>query len=238
MVKKTIRLPEKEFFTLEEIAERWDCGCGLVSHYLSEGWLRLALDTKHFNVFMDMLDLEDILKLARDAKVGWPDVLLHPMAELSCQSLPRFLYIKHNDDREFYQVEDFSGRKFSLVYRDSPRKEGHDTYYLNYITLDECVPPVITREEVDRFEKTLEVQDAENPKPTLPSYTTPYLQVMYEAVTEFFEPRRTVDAKREEVEAWISTRLQAAGTEGSKRIASAMFTIIKPSDHNPRKRRV
>jgi len=237
MVKKAICLPEKEFFSVGEVAERWDCSCDLILHYLSEGWLRLAMDTRHFPLNVDILDLESILNLARDAKVSWTDVFHHPMAEQSHHSVPRFLYIKHNDDRKFYQVEDFSGRKLLLVETDTCMNKPHFTYELCSITVDKYGEPVISREEVERFEKTQEVRDAENPTQTIPSYTTQYLQVMYEAIAKFFEPRREVDAKREEVETWIATRLEAAGTEGSKRIASAMFTIIKPSDHNPRKRR-
>lgn len=237
MIKKAISLPEKHFFAVEEVAERWGCSCDLVSHYLSEGWLRLALDTKHFPSCLDMLDLEATLKLARDANVNWTDIFHHPLAEQSHHTVPRFLYLNHNDDRKFSQVEDFSRRKYFLVETDTRRNSMYFTYDLVSMTADEYGPPVISREELDRFERTLGAHEAENPDQPHAIYTTPYMRVLSEAVTKFFEPRQKVDAKRAEIESWIAARLEAAGVEGSMRIASAMFTIIKPSDHNPRKRR-
>lgn len=237
MIKKSISLPEKEFFTLEEVAERWGCSCDLVSHYLSEGWLRLALDTKHFPCCLDLLDLEATLKLARDANLNWTDIFHHPLVEKFHHSVPRFLYLNHNDDRKFSQVEDFSRRKFFLVETDTRRNSLHFTYGLVRMTADEYGPSVISREELERFERTLGANKAENPDQLHATYTTPYMRVLSEAVAMFFEPRQEVDAKRAEIENWIAGRLKAAGVEGSMRIASAMFTIIKPSDHNPRKRR-
>lgn len=69
------------------------------------------------------------------------------------------------------------------------------------------------------------------------NYENEYLNILSDAVFEFFEPRRNPDAKRDEVVDWIKERLVQAGLDGSDNIASTMFTIIKPADHNPRKRR-
>ena len=68
-------------------------------------------------------------------------------------------------------------------------------------------------------------------------YSTPHLTIMQSAIAEFFEPRHDVDAKKPEVVEWIKGQMTAAGMTDSDNIAQAMFTIIKPSDHDPRKRR-
>lgn len=68
-------------------------------------------------------------------------------------------------------------------------------------------------------------------------YQTPLLKILAAAVTEFFEPRRTRDAKKEEVVEWIKKRMETAGLSPSDNLAEAIFTIIKPADHNPRQRR-
>lgn len=82
----------------------------------------------------------------------------------------------------------------------------------------------------------LPAQNADND--SAPStYSTPWLGVTQAAIVEFFEPRRRQDAKKEEVVEWIKKHAASVGLSDSGRIAEAIFTIIKPSDHNPRKRR-
>lgn len=71
----------------------------------------------------------------------------------------------------------------------------------------------------------------------MPGYSTPVLAVLNAAITEFFEPRRNPDAKKEEVVKWIKSRMLDAGLADSDNIAAAIFTIIKPENHDPRKRR-
>ncbi len=68
-------------------------------------------------------------------------------------------------------------------------------------------------------------------------YSTPLLMIMNAAIAEFFMPRRDKDAKREEVVNWIKTQMSASKMPDSENIAVAIFTIIKPLDHDPRKRR-
>lgn len=71
----------------------------------------------------------------------------------------------------------------------------------------------------------------------MPGYSTPVLAVLNAAITEFFEPRRNPDAKREEVVKWIKSKMLDAGLADSDNIAAAIFTIIKPENHDPKKRR-
>lgn len=71
----------------------------------------------------------------------------------------------------------------------------------------------------------------------MPGYSTPLLAVLNAAIAKFFEPRHTVDAKKDEVVEWIKKQMIAAGMADSENIATAIFTIIKPENHDPRKRR-
>ncbi len=69
------------------------------------------------------------------------------------------------------------------------------------------------------------------------SYSTPYLLVLKAAIEEFFYPRKDVDAKKEEVVEWIKAKALSVGLPESDNIAGAIFTIIKPTDHDPKRRK-
>lgn len=68
-------------------------------------------------------------------------------------------------------------------------------------------------------------------------YDTPLLSILNSAIIEFFEPRRERDPKKEEVVERIKMMMIAAGLPESTNTAEAIFTIIKPVDHDPKKRR-
>lgn len=68
-----------------------------------------------------------------------------------------------------------------------------------------------------------------------PPYTTPWIEVMRSAILQFFHPRPPRDPKRDEVVSWIKNEAQKRGWDASDNVAQAVFTIIKPEDHNPRK---
>ena len=70
------------------------------------------------------------------------------------------------------------------------------------------------------------------------TYSTKWLEIQQAAILEFFSPRREVDAKKEEVILWIETKAKEFKIRDPNRIATSIFTIIKPEDHSPRKRRV
>jgi intergrase/recombinase len=74
-------------------------------------------------------------------------------------------------------------------------------------------------------------------EPVAIGYSTPRIAIMQAAIAEFFEPRRSVDAKKPVVVEWIKSQMIEAKIPDSANIAEAMFTIIKPEDHDPRKRR-
>lgn len=68
-------------------------------------------------------------------------------------------------------------------------------------------------------------------------YSTPWLNILNAAIDEFFNPRQSQDTKKELVKKWILEEAKKNGLEPSNNIADAIFTIIKPIDHNPRTKR-
>ena len=69
------------------------------------------------------------------------------------------------------------------------------------------------------------------------TYSTKWLEVQQAAIAEFFSPRHEVDAKRDEVVLWVAAKAREFKITNPNRIAASIFTIIKPEDHSPRKRR-
>lgn len=68
-------------------------------------------------------------------------------------------------------------------------------------------------------------------------YSTAWMAIQKGAIAQFFNPRRNIDPKSEEVVEWIIKEAAKAGLKESRKIAGAIFTMIKPYDHQPRKRR-
>lgn len=83
-------------------------------------------------------------------------------------------------------------------------------------------------------------QGKENPllPETSLAYSTPWLTIQQAAIVEFFNPRRNHDAKSGEVVEWIKRQAKNTGLPESDNIAQAIFTIIKPKDHDPKKTRI
>lgn len=77
----------------------------------------------------------------------------------------------------------------------------------------------------------------DKPLQSLPNYSTKWLEIQQAAIAQFFNPRRNPDAKKDEVIEWINTQAVSAGLGESNNIASTIFTIIKPENHDPKKKR-
>ncbi|MCP5187032.1 MAG: hypothetical protein H6991_04640 [Pseudomonadales bacterium] len=264
MSEDEISLPEKSYFSVLEIAERWGCSSEQVIHYMDEGQIRPAI--KSVDIFgLGIFDLDVVIeaekRAGRDFHADiWQFATGHSIdkqniidATLWFRREFRFYYINRQDiehigDRTVISMmEDLGRHKYGLVrgcdtYEpavhditnlvirgdESPYILVHHPYTWNPLNV------IVSREERDRFEFEHSIsRNSERQS----EYDTAYLKVLREAIFEFFEPRRQLDAKSEVVVEWIENRLQLAGLEGSRRIAHAMFTIIKPVDHNPRKRR-
>jgi hypothetical protein len=70
------------------------------------------------------------------------------------------------------------------------------------------------------------------------NYTTDLMTILNQAANQFFSPRKVQDAKQDEVSEWIKNKGKELKVNISENVADAMFTIIKPHDHNPKIRRV
>jgi len=69
-------------------------------------------------------------------------------------------------------------------------------------------------------------------------YTTDLLELQNLAINQFFSPRKIQDAKSEEVCEWIKNKGKELNLNVSTNVADAIFTIIKPYNHNPKIKRV
>lgn len=69
------------------------------------------------------------------------------------------------------------------------------------------------------------------------TYSTGLINVLNLTVTEFFNPRKNVDARKDEVTEWIKAKGKELNIIVSDNVADTIFTIIKPNDHNPKIRR-
>ncbi|SFN91097.1 hypothetical protein SAMN05216386_2165 [Nitrosospira briensis] len=67
-------------------------------------------------------------------------------------------------------------------------------------------------------------------------YSTRWLTLLEATINHFYNPRRDPDAKKEEVVEWITSTGAYAGLKVSRQIAETIFTIIKPEDHDPKKK--
>ena len=264
MGKAAIRLPEKSYFFLAEIAERWGCSVDHVLHFVNEGRMRPAILGSRLRN-LDLFDIDELVQTenSQGRKFSlrqWLDGF-HPISQDVKDSIKdhafrdidnSFFYIVPEFIRLCEQgvgapvVESFEGARYGLLncfgdYSPTPFNvsemvmwcEEDPFMLLEYHVEWSPIGIIIPREERDRFEQ--ENRIFESSAQTPPSYSTPYLEVMHEAIAEFFEPRRSRDPKKDEVVSWINERLVERGLGKSGNAASTMFTIIKPTDHNPRK---
>jgi hypothetical protein len=82
------------------------------------------------------------------------------------------------------------------------------------------------------------IADKINPANNSKRYLTKWMEVQEGAIREFFNPRRNPDAKSEEVIEWINNEAKNIQLKESNNIAQAIFSIIKPENHDPKKKRV
>jgi hypothetical protein len=151
------------------------------------------------------------------------------------------LQIFHRNFRCLTHVEELLGRS-PIGRRASP------IVWAEYGRAKGLLPPSKYWDDIDNSPllSLLEAKDAPVSKgeaglarPQLPPiYSTDWLAIQNAAIARFFSPRRNPDAKREEVVDWIISEAARAGLQESRNIAAAIFTIIKPDDHDPKKKRV
>ena len=66
---------------------------------------------------------------------------------------------------------------------------------------------------------------------------TPLISILIEAIHQHFPEGREIDPKKASVVEWILEKAKKEGITVSKNNADAIFTIIKPLNHNPKKRK-
>lgn len=69
------------------------------------------------------------------------------------------------------------------------------------------------------------------------AYTTDLMNILNLAVNEFFNPRKNVDPKKDEITEWLKAKGKELDINVSDNVADSIFTIIKPNDHNPKIKR-
>lgn len=86
-------------------------------------------------------------------------------------------------------------------------------------------------------EKNQISQSKQQPAETYTFDITSLLELTIKANVQFFSPRKSIDAKKGEVVEWIKAEGKKLNLEVSDNVTASMFTIIKPTNHNPKKKR-
>jgi hypothetical protein len=94
---------------------------------------------------------------------------------------------------------------------------------------------VVKSNRIANFDKYTSKTTTDN-NLTTNEYSTKWLKIQQAAIAKFFNPRLDLAAKKHEVSTWINGESINAGLGVSKNISEAIFTIIKPDDHLPRKK--
>ena len=99
MGKAAIRLPKKLYFTLEEIAKRWNCEENTIRHYIDEGMLRPSIESKELDDAWLFHDPEGMRNGGpRETLAAWrhgsryAKWIEKPDKVTTCYVLPRFVY--------------------------------------------------------------------------------------------------------------------------------------------------
>jgi hypothetical protein len=100
---------------------------------------------------------------------------------------------------------------------------------------------IVTKMEKERFESNLGNKESKSQTLTnlfIPNENrTKWLIILGEAINTHFSKDRARDPKKNVVVEWIKAEAVKNGINPSDNIANAIFTIIKPEDHNPKKKR-
>ena len=122
-----------------------------------------------------------------------------------------------------------------------PLRIGEEAVYVNAIDFPTSAILAVRSPALRKFEESKAFSQLLNAKPssqTFSSYSTAWLTIQQHAIAEFFSPRRNPDAKRGEVVEWIKQKCGEANLPYSENVATTIFTIIKPANHDTKKKRV
>jgi hypothetical protein len=148
---------------------------------------------------------------------------------------------------EVIKEKNVESQEYTGVFYDVYEFMTHQFQEFHRLTNRDKLLAVVERSELIRWLKTkknfpdnlfLNPELTTSPVEKTPSYSTPWLKILEATAAQFFNPRQTYDAKRDEVVDWVKAEAKKAGLPDSSNIATAIFTIIKPIDHDPKKKRV
>lgn len=86
---------------------------------------------------------------------------------------------------------------------------------------------------IEPFNRDLVINNPASQNP----YSTDLMNILNLAVNKFFNPRQKVDPKKDEITEWLKAKGKELNVNVSDNVADAIFTIIKPNDHNPKIKR-
>lgn len=133
---------------------------------------------------------------------------------------------------------DHAAHVYEILNRSALGETATPREWVGYLHSKGLLPPEdMALEEIDFTPMLALLENEDGQSQDLP-HTTKWLEIQKAAIREFFYPRPELDVKSEVVIPWIEEEAKKAGLTGSNRIASAMFTMIKPEDHDPRNKRV
>jgi hypothetical protein len=249
--------PPKQFYTVDQLAERWECAKADIEHLievkdLKPIWRRAAIkgrDALIFYVTGSKTAYDNAL--AEQVESGYTrfDVLEF----LGPRDL---LYVEDQDSQDFCELKLFAGPGLfdenDLVKTLKARSKDTRSFRATFLVIrdwiesfqkDGSMDLVITESEVSRFEREHgEATEDTAPPSSWPwgGHKTPLLLILADAVTEFCldGPEHYPKKGCGEVVDWIMARMEANGMKPSKSLAGAMETLISPRTYVHHRQRI
>ena len=164
-----IKLPEKDYFTRDEIAQRWGCERDLVDHYVEHGSLREALvlskeyfsEVRRFKYFKCDVRSEVFYNYTNewgDRYEDLTDLLAQSETEIDAQSIvqcPKFAYLLN--EKQMFIYEEFDGPRLAFIagleneryiptslvahgkYKRKPNPNTHTRYFVDLFLSDKAL---------------------------------------------------------------------------------------------------
>ena len=232
---------EKKYLSFAELSEKWSISADNIHYLIQENILIPAIAWKGYvrrctwilsndgQLFLNAASYESKMLL-----YGWLYLKL-PVPDGNCNY--KFSYISNipNAKCEETQNEDW----YRLL-------DDNDEYAKAYLSREYIEQHAVFMNEVIRnvelfhfgINSDFEQINQNELDTNHILYTTDLLKLQNLAINQFFSPLKIQDAKREEVCDWIKNKGNELNLIVSTNMGDAIFTIIKPSDHNPKIKRV
>ena len=222
-----IKLP-KRFYTVDQLAERWECKVEEVEHLIETKMLETADKgaAKEGRKY-----IRPVLCTDWETHISTKDLQENPHA-LKVQ-----VYNPMPDAVDGF-MEDFFGQDWKSIYEDDPRLSIEKEIARMKAAGD--FDQVILASEVSRFEREHgEPTDETAPPASWPwgDYETPLLRILADAVTQFCLDGADKYPKKAYVVNWIKERMKAKGIWTSDSLPGVVETLIAPRPYVPHRQR-